>query len=104
MDHENLNPQELEDELLNDDDLFAEEEDLGIDLESGEFVKIATAGGGQQYIAWREGMTVSDVLAEGNIFVRAGHTDVYVDGQLSGNDTPVNAGATITTIGAVKGG
>lgn len=50
------------------------------------------------------GMTVGQVLGQAHVNLPAGTRDVWVNGQVAGLDTPVEGGASITAVGAVKGG
>ncbi len=48
--------------------------------------------------------TVSNILDRAGIAIRAGQTDVYVDGAPAALDTKVFANSTVAPVGAVKGG
>jgi hypothetical protein len=48
--------------------------------------------------------TVRYVLDQANVGLRAGNTDVYVDGAAAGLDTVVTPGNTVAPVAPVKGG
>ena len=98
----------MSDDVMSDfEDLFSDEEGSapeGVPADS--YVKVLSAGSGEQYIPFTEGMILSEVLDRAGQYIRPGtSTQTFVNGERRQDLTgTVVAGDTVSVLGAVKGG